>query len=185
MRVRIATAAILCCLLAAGTAGAAPGTSASGHRLTPPQRERAAAGASSPTGHRRHHPFEFPAQGPCQGGFCWTPGEPVIAVGPTEILETVNTAATVYDKTTGAQLAEFDFASFWDGSGTMSCVDPRALYLATGQFAFSCTDTATGGADAVRDLADQRPATGAWCVYNAPNTTSSTRTRSRRHRTTS
>ena len=172
MRVRIATAAILCCLLGAGTAGAAPGTSASGHRLTPPQRERATAGASSPSAHRRRHPFQFPAQGPCQGGFCWTPGEPVIAVGPTEILETVNTAATVYNKTTGAQLAEFDFASFWDGSGTMSCVDPRALYLPTGQFAFSCTDTATGGPMRFAISKTTDPAIGGWWVYAAPNTTS-------------
>ena len=137
MRVLLATAAIVCGLLAAGPAGAASATHSLGHRLPPPLRERAAAGAPVPTlGHRRH-PFEFPAEGPCQGGFCWTPGEPVIAVGPTDILETVNTAATVYDKSTGTKLAEFDFGTFWDGSGTMSCVDPRALYMAgIDRFAF-------------------------------------------------
>ena len=51
--------------------------------------------------------------------FCWSPGEPVIAVGPTDIVETVNTAATVYKKSDEDLLAEFDFGTFW-GSGTTS-----------------------------------------------------------------
>ena len=126
-----------------------------------------------PTLRHRHHPFEFPAQGPCQDAFCWTPGEPVIAVGPTDILETVNTAATVYDKSTGTKLAEFDFDMFWDGSGTMSCVDPRALYMASiDRFAFSCTDTSTGGPMRFAISKTSDPAAGGWYTYAAPNTTS-------------
>ena len=171
MRVRIATAAILCALLAAaGTAGAAP-PAGLGHRLPPPQRERASAHATAPALHVSHHPFEFPGEGPCQDGFCWTPGEPVIAVGPTDILETVNTAATVYDKSTGTKLAEFDFDSFWNGSGTTNCVDPRALYMAgIDRFAFSCTDTATGGPMRFAISKTSDPAGGGWYSYAVPNT---------------
>src|SRR5213083_2241818 len=69
---------------------------------------------------------EFAGMGPCEAGYCWAPGEPVIAVGPNHVVQTVNTAATVYDKSTGSLLSEFDFETFW-GPGTMFCVDPRAI----------------------------------------------------------
>src|SRR5689334_15648954 len=69
----------------------------------------------------------FGGQGPCLGGLCSSPGEPVIAVGPKAVLQTANTAATVYSKT-GEKLAEFDFTSFW-GPQTQVCGDPRAIYI--------------------------------------------------------
>ena len=49
---------------------------------------------------------QFAGMGPCEAGFCWAPGEPVIAVGPNHVVQTVNAAATVYDKSTGAFLVE-------------------------------------------------------------------------------
>src|SRR5262249_18246068 len=58
----------------------------------------------------------FLGMGPCDIQFCWAPGEPVIAVGPSHVVQTVNAAATVYDKSTGALLAVLDFGSFWGPS---------------------------------------------------------------------
>jgi hypothetical protein len=113
---------------------------------------------------------EFPGMGPCEAGFCWTPGEPVIAVGPTDIVETVNTAATVYSKATGAQLAEFDFGTFW-GAQTTECVDPRALYLAAAdRFAFSCTDITNATSPMRFAISRTADPAGAWYTYAAPNT---------------
>lgn len=51
----------------------------------------------------------FAGLGPCDpalgGFFCYTPGEPVVAVGPSDVVETANAAAAVYSKTTGAKLS--------------------------------------------------------------------------------
>ncbi len=118
---------------------------------------------------------EFSGLGPCdpaQGGFlCNTPGEPVVAVGPSDIVETANTAAAVYDKSTGTKLAEFDFPSFWNGSGTDSCGDPRALYLSTvNRFAISCTDNTTANSPMRFAISETSDPTGAWYTYAAPNT---------------
>jgi hypothetical protein len=112
---------------------------------------------------------EFPGMGPCLGGLCFAPGEPVIAVGPNDVLQTVNAAATVYSKT-GTSRAEFDFSSFW-GAQTTYCVDPRALYIASAdRFAISCTDnTSPTGPMRFAISATSDPA-GAWHFYAAPNT---------------
>jgi hypothetical protein len=108
---------------------------------------------------------EFAGQGPCDLRFCWAPGEPVVAVGPSDVLQTVNTAAAVYTKT-GTQLAVFDFETFW-GAGITECVDPRALYIATvDRFAISCTDKTGPMHFAISKTADP---TGAWYLYAAPN----------------
>jgi hypothetical protein len=110
---------------------------------------------------------EFPGWGPCDpSGFCWDPGEPVIAVGPTDVLETVNTVATVYSKT-GTELAQHDFSEFF-GPKEISCGDPRALYIASvKRFAFSCTGFGTGPMRfAISKTSD--PA-GEWFTYEAPN----------------
>jgi len=118
---------------------------------------------------------EFPGLGPCDpasGGFlCSTPGEPVVAAGPTDIVETANTAAAVYSKSTGAKLAEFDFPSFWTGSGTDSCFDPRALYISTVErFAIACTDNTTSTSPMRFAISETSDPTGAWYIYAAPNT---------------
>ncbi len=108
---------------------------------------------------------EFPGMGSCDALFCWAPGEPVIAVGPSDVVQTVNTAAAVYSKT-GTQLATFDFETFW-GASTTECVDPRTLYIATvNRFAISCTDKAGPLRFAISKTADP---TGAWYRYAAPN----------------
>jgi hypothetical protein len=113
----------------------------------------------------RAAPIEFFGHGACDVRFCWSPGEPVIAVGPTDIVQTVNTAATVYSKT-GTQLAVLNFETFW-GAGTSECVDPRALYIASvNRFAISCTDKAGPMRFAISKTADP---TGAWYLYAAPN----------------
>jgi hypothetical protein len=79
--------------------------------------------------------------GSCGLNYCWAPGEPVVAVGPSDLVETVNSQAAVYDKATGAQLALYPFESFWTGGSTEQCIDPRVIYLpGDSRFAMSCTD---------------------------------------------
>lgn len=110
---------------------------------------------------------EFPGWGPCDpSGFCWDPGEPVIAVGPTDVLETVNTVATVYSKT-GTQLAQHDFSEFF-GPKEISCGDPRALYIGSvKRFAFSCTGFGTGPMRFA--ISKTSNPAGEWFTYEAPN----------------
>jgi hypothetical protein len=84
---------------------------------------------------------QYSGLGSCGLTYCWLSGEPVVAVGPTDLVETVNTQAAVYDKATGTQLALYHFESFWTGGTTEQCVDPRAIYLpGDDRFAISCTD---------------------------------------------
>jgi hypothetical protein len=112
---------------------------------------------------------EFPGMGPCLGGICFTPGEPVIAVGPNDVVQTVNAAATVYTKT-GSTRAEFDFNSFW-GAETTYCVDPRTLYIASAdRFAISCTDTTNPTSPMRFAISATSDPAGAWYLYAAPNT---------------
>ena len=115
---------------------------------------------------------EFPGLGPAETygatTYFWTPGEPVLAVGPSDILQTANEAAAVYSKT-GTKLAEFDFGTFWPG-GTVThpvqCTDPRALYLASvDRFAMSCSSTSMRFA-----ISETSDPAGAWYKYSAPNT---------------
>jgi hypothetical protein len=112
---------------------------------------------------------EFPGMGPCLGGVCFAPGEPVIAVGPNDVLETVNAAATVYSKA-GTNRAEFDFSSFWGGETTY-CVDPRTLYIASAdRFAISCTDITKPTSPMRFAISATSDPAGAWHLYAAPNT---------------
>jgi hypothetical protein len=113
---------------------------------------------------------EFQGLGPSEtygsSTYFWTPGEPVVAVGPTDILQTVNEAAAVFDKS-GNKLAEFDFGTFWGGTDAnpTECTDPRALYMASvNRFAISCSSTSMRFA--VSETSDP---TGPWYKYAAPN----------------
>jgi hypothetical protein len=114
---------------------------------------------------------EFPGLGSSETygatTYFWTPGEPVLAVGPNDILQTVNEAAAVYDKT-GKKLAEFDFGTFWPGgtvNNPVQCTDPRALYLASvDRFAISCSS-----ASMLFAISQTSDPTGAWYKYAAPN----------------
>jgi hypothetical protein len=96
----------------------------------------------------------------------------VVAVGPKDIVETVNTEAAVYDKATHAQLALYHFESFWTGGTNEQCVDPRAIYLPTDdRFAISCTDRTNNGTGPVRfAISASGDPTGAWYRYTVPNT---------------
>jgi hypothetical protein len=112
---------------------------------------------------------EFPGMGPCLGGTCFAPGEPVIAVGQRYVLETVNSAATVYRKS-GAEVAQFPFSSFW-GAGTTLCVDPRALYISSVErFAISCTDITNPNGPMRFAISKTSNPAGGWFRYAAPNT---------------
>lgn len=113
---------------------------------------------------------EFSGWGPCDpSGFCWDAGEPVVAVGPNDVLETVNTVATVYSKS-GTQLAQFDFSDFFGPKG-ISCGDPRALYIASiERFAFSCTGFGVGPMRFA--ISKTSNPAGEWYTYAAPNSES-------------
>jgi hypothetical protein len=89
----------------------------------------------------------------------------VIAVGPTEIVETVNTQAAVYSKSTLAQLAVLHFENFWTGGTSEECLDPRTIYLpGDDRFAISCSDfTANVMRFSISRTADP---TGAWYLYS-------------------
>lgn len=148
--------------LAAGSAFAAGG-SASPLRHAPTVSATSPAVAVQPLGALT----EFAGWGPCDpSGFCWGPGEPVVAVGPSDVLETVNTVATVYSKS-GTQLAQFDFSSFF-GPKEISCGDPRALYIASiERFAFSCTGFGVGPMRFA--ISKTSNPAGQWYTYAAPN----------------
>ena len=110
---------------------------------------------------------EFPGWGPCDpSGFCWDAGEPTLAVGPSYILETVNTVATVFNKS-GSKLAQYDFSEFFGPKG-ISCGDPRTLYIASiERYAFSCTGFGTGPMRFA--ISKTNNPTGEWFKYEAPN----------------
>ena len=106
----------------------------------------------------------------CGLTYCWGAGEPVVAVGPTDVVETVNTQAAVYNKKTGAQLALYHFESFWNGGTTDECVDPRAIYMpGDNRFAISCTDITNGTSPMRFAISATGDPTGAWYQYAAPN----------------
>jgi hypothetical protein len=160
---------------AAADAGTSAGAAAGGVALTPvrvtiPEHIRAPRGGS-PTFRSFSAPagvVAFPGMASCLGGICFTPGEPVIAVGPSDVLQTVNAAATVYSKA-GANRAEFDFSTFW-GAGTEYCVDPRALYIASvARFVISCTDITTPTSPMRFAISATSDPAGAWYTYAAPN----------------
>jgi uncharacterized repeat protein (TIGR01451 family) len=110
-------------------------------------------------------PYLFPALGSCgHFGFCWAPGEPTLAVGPSDIVETVNDQAAVFSKA-GRQLADFDFESFWTGGTQVQCGDPRVIYLRPdNRFAISCNDPAANvNRFAISKSGDP---TGGWWKYS-------------------
>ena len=170
-----ATAAVLavCLALPAGWISIASAAGAPPAARTGAQLEAVAAGTSAaqPFTRTASGVTEFPGLGPSEtyGAITdfWTPGEPVVAVGPTDIVQTVNEAAAVYTKT-GTKLAELDFGTFWGGtvSNPTQCTDPRALYMAgVDRFAISCSSNSM--LFAISATADP---TGAWYRYSAPNT---------------
>ncbi len=159
-------AVVLATAMLAPTARAALGAVPSGLF---PQRVRATSAPAPAAGTQPLAALtEFPGWGPCDpSGFCWGPGEPVVAVGPSDVLETVNTVATVYSKS-GTQLAQFDFSDFF-GPKEISCGDPRALYMASiERFAFSCTEFSTGAPMRFAISKTSNPA-GEWFTYAARN----------------
>ncbi len=105
--------------------------------------------------------------------YSYTPGEPVLAVGPSDVVETVNEAAGVFDKN-GNRLTELDFGTFWGGTiaNPTQCTDPRALYIASvDRFAISCSDISGGAAEPMRfAISASGDPTGPWFRYAAPNT---------------
>lgn len=113
---------------------------------------------------------QFPGETPCLGGLCSTPGEPVVAVGASDVLQTSNTAATVYGKT-GTKLAEFDFyKSFW-GEEVEDCGDVRTIYIpSVERFAMSCGDASgSEGNPPMRfAISKTNDPTGEWFKYAAP-----------------
>jgi len=163
-------AAVAVIALVASVAVAALATPALADRAgIAPSRIPASRALAAPTSgiHAPSALTEFPGWGPCDpSGFCWDAGEPAVAVGPSYILETVNTVATVYSKS-GIKLAQYDFSEFFGPKG-ISCGDPRALYMAgIERYAFSCTGFGTGPMRFA--ISKTSNPTGEWYIYEAPN----------------
>jgi hypothetical protein len=84
----------------------------------------------------------FVAQACCAGGNGWAPGEPSIAVGKADIVETVNSSVTVYAKgaTPPVEVFHQDLTTFF-GGGPIACVDPRVIYWSwSDRYALVCSD---------------------------------------------
>ena len=158
-------AVALAAAMLALAAGAAFGA---GRSALPPQRVRTVSPTSPAAAVQSLGALTgFAGWGPCDpSGLCWGPGEPVVAVGPNDVLETVNTVATVYNKS-GTQLAQFDFSNFF-GPKEISCGDPRALYIpSVERFAFSCTGFSVGPMRFA--ISKTSNPAGEWFTYAAPN----------------
>lgn len=95
---------------------------------TPPIK-KISGGDGAVTANPRGARYLFVAQACCAGGNGWAPGEPSIAVGKADIVETVNSSVTVYAKgaTQPAEVFHQDLTSFF-GGGPIACVDPRVIY---------------------------------------------------------
>ncbi len=116
------------------------------------------------------------------------PPDPTIAVGPDEVVETVNSAIGIFDKATGALLADMSlgFGGFFGPVGATGMVfDPRCLYdQYEGRFVVTGLSTTfvdldgDGVAETLTDstiyvgVSDDSSALGLWYVAATPALTS-------------
>jgi hypothetical protein len=95
------------------------------------------------------------ALGDCQGNesnppLCYTPPDPDIAAGPSELIETVNCTVAAYSKA-GTQLGISDVRGLFGRDGTEGCTDPRIIYIPwIGRFAISYWENGGDGGSPIR-----------------------------------
>ena len=107
-----------------------------------PPIKKISGGYGAVTANPRGARYLFVAQACCAGGNGWAPGEPSIAVGKADIVETVNSSVTVYAKgaTPPTEVFHQDLTSFF-GGGPIACVDPRVIYWSwSDRYALVCSD---------------------------------------------
>jgi len=109
----------------------------------------------------------FVAQACCAGGNGWAPGEPSIAVGKADIVETVNSSLTVYAKgaTPPAEVFHQDLTSFF-GGGPIACIDPRVIYWSwSDRYALVCSDIGSVPNVVRFAVTTSNDPTGSWNKY--------------------
>jgi hypothetical protein len=102
----------------------------------------------------------------------WTPPDPTLAVGPTHIVETVNSAIAFYTKDGvlqfSAQLGSPGSPGFFEGQGAGNfCFDPKCFYdQKTGRFVVTVLEV-YGSTEAYIDIAvsDDSNPNGVWYKY--------------------
>jgi hypothetical protein len=99
------------------------------------------------------------------------PPDTQVGVSPTRVVEMVNTAAAVYDKS-GTQLSTFDLGQFYAGTAGQG-TDPRILYDAESGFFMSAYELLPAGGDEIDIAVTTNPA-GSWTIYPVSTNTSNT-----------
>ncbi|WP_344671850.1 hypothetical protein [Catenulispora yoronensis] len=131
--------------------------------------------AANPSADAKPARHAYPVLTDCQGGsgYCFTPADPDLAAGPSELIETVNCAIATYSKT-GTQLAVTDLRTLVGIPITAGCFDPRVIYIPwSGRFAISFGDNVSAGYPmhfAVSTTNNPGLTPAAWHSYATPAT---------------
>ncbi|MDP9223319.1 MAG: hypothetical protein M3P18_05600 [Actinomycetota bacterium] len=98
-----------------------------------------------------------------------SPADPSLAVGPTYIVETINTSMTVYTKA-GQETSHREFGDLFAPATNVFCADPRVIYWSwSNRYAIACTDT--GNQTTRLAVSASGNPNGAWVTYSTgPNT---------------
>lgn len=112
----------------------------------------------------------------CQGDvdFCWSPGDPDIAAGPSEVIETINCSVGAFSKTNGALLWTSAIQDLFARTESNFCADPRVIYIPWIQrFAIAYWETSGGSGTpllfAISTSANPTGATSDWHLYATPS----------------
>jgi hypothetical protein len=99
-----------------------------------------------------------------------SPGDPDLAVGPTYIVETINTSMTVFNKL-GHQTSHREFSALFAPATSVFCVDPRVIYWSwDNRYAIICSDIGSNQTIRIAVSASSNP-NGSWSTWTTgPNT---------------
>jgi hypothetical protein len=112
----------------------------------------------------------------CEGDvvFCWSPGDPDIAAGPSEVIETINCAVGAFSKSNGALLWNVAVQDLFSRTESNFCADPRVIYIPwINRFAMVYWETGGDSGSpllfAVSTNSNPSGAISDWHVYAAPS----------------
>ena len=100
-----------------------------------------------------------------------SPADPNIAVGPTYIVETINTAMSVYTKS-GTETSHTEFSDLFAPATNVFCADPRVIYWSWyDRYAIVCTDTTPANQTTRLAVSATADPNGSWHTWSTgPNT---------------
>jgi hypothetical protein len=100
-----------------------------------------------------------------------SPADPNIAVGPTYIVETINTAMSVYTKS-GTETSHTEFSDLFAPATHVFCADPRVIYWSwDDRYAIVCTDTTPANQTTRLAVSATADPNGSWHTWSTgPNT---------------